>query len=418
MIVLHGGGGFQLLDPYLEKEEQETLLYNASKLLKARGYPSAAGLLERVPFDINNGTNDFNDKFCVLFAQLPLTQYEEMRELSKDDEGKFAFHTIANVVSEIGPYIRFVACDLIKQTPNAKWQRGITKQVQDNAVFLKKTLPAAVCAVVNEVLPGSHAILNALFKAAGAPGDPPQLSHATKWKTWLLRASEDPNTDAHRVLGKILEEFMELEPAEDKAGLWSWLGQEFTSARSLWLAKKQRIESVLQRYGLKYLRGGRIIETGTGLASEALAQALQEHDFDTIEVEFRRALQSVTEDPGAAITAGCAILEALFKFYLEAKGIELPTKQTIKPLWGFVQRELGLDPKDQTDADIQRILSGMTSIVDGVGALRTHAGSAHGGGKYRYRVRPRHARLLINSAHTLALFLIETWDEREEKSRT
>jgi hypothetical protein len=416
MIVLYGKGGFQVLDPELAKEEQETLLYNASKLLRARGYPSAAGLLERILFDVYNATNDFNDEFCVLFANLPLPQYEEMRELSEDDEGKIAFRIIADVITEIGPYIRFVACDLTKETPNDKWQKIISKHMQDDAVFLNKTLPVAVCSVVNEVLTGSHATLNALFKSAGAPGDPPELSHASKWKTWLLRASEGPHTDAHKVLGKILEEFMEVEPPEDNTALRSWLGQEFPSARSLWHAKKQRVESILLKYGLRYLRGGRIVETGTGLASEALAQALEEHDFDTIEVEFRRALQTVTEDPGTAITAGCAILEALFKFYLEAKGIELPSKQTLKPLWGVVQKELGLDPKDQTDADIQRILSGMTSVVDGVGALRTHAGSAHGGGKLRYRVKPRHARLLINSAHTLALFLIETWREREVRS--
>lgn len=413
MIVLHGRGGFQLLDPELDKEEQETLLYNVSNILRGRGYLSAAGLLERVPFDIYNGTNDFNDEFCILFAQLPLPLYEEIRELSGDDEDKFAFRIIADVITEIGPYIRFVACDLTKETPNAKWQRSISKRMQDDAVFFNKTLPVAVCAVVNEVLTGSHATLNALFRSAGAPGDPLELSHAAKWKAWLLRASEDPHTDAHQVLGKVLEEFMEVEPSEDNSGLWSWLGQEFPSARSLWLAKKQRVESVLQKYGLRYLRGGRIVEAGTGLASETLAQALEEHDFDTIEVEFRRALQTVTDDPGAAITAGCAILEALFKFYLEEKGIELRSKQTVKPLWGLVQKKLGLDPKDQTDADIQRILSGMTSVVDGVAALRTHAGSAHGGGELRYRVQPRHARLLINSAHTLALFLIETWKKRK-----
>jgi hypothetical protein len=205
---------------------------------------------------------------------------------------------------------------------------------------------------------------------------------------------------------------MEVE-SPDEVVTVRWLGQDFQSARELWLAKKQRIENVLQKYGLRYLRGGRIVETGTGLASETLAQVLEQHDFDTIEVEFRRAIQMVNEDPGGAITAGCALLEALFKAYLEEKGVGLPNKETVKPLWSLVQKELGLDPKDQTDLDIQRILTGMISVVDGIGALRTHAGSAHGGGKLRYRVKPRHARLLINSANTLALFLIETWKGRD-----
>jgi hypothetical protein len=90
----------------------------------------------------------------------------------------------------------------------------------------------------------------------------------------------------------------------------------------------------------------------------------------------------------------------------------LPDKQSIKPLWTVVQKDLGFDPKDQSDQDVLRVLSGLASIVDGTGAFRTHAGSAHGGGAYRYRVHPRHARLVVNAAHTLATFVIETWDAK------
>lgn len=415
MILLYGKGGFELLAPDLDKGEQETLFYNAVKLLKARCHPSAAGLLQRLPFDCYNATNDFNDDFHVLFAFLPLVEYEEMHKLSQDVEGKIAFQTIATVVDEIGPYIRFIACDLAKEDPDAQWQSTMMRRIQDNEKRNKVTLPVAVCAVVNEILSGSHATLDELFRRAGAPGDPPAFSHATKWKNWLLRAGQDPNTDALQVLGKVLEEFMEVEPAVDQGEIISWLGSDFPSARSLWQAKKQRLENVLRKYGFRYVKGGRIVQTDVAPASEALAQAIREHDFDTIEVEFRRAVDTVNDDPGTAITAGCALLEALYKAFLEEKEIELPAKETIKPLWNLVQKELGLDPKDQTDMDIQRILSGMTSLVDGIGALRTHAGSAHGGGKLRYRMKARHARLLINCAHTLALFLIETWKDRDAK---
>jgi hypothetical protein len=51
-------------------------------------------------------------------------------------------------------------------------------------------------------------------------------------------------------------------------------------------------------------------------------------------------------------------------------------------------------------------------VVDGVANVRTALGSAHGRGRKRYRVKARHARLAIHSAHTLVLFLIETWDAR------
>jgi len=105
-------------------------------------------------------------------------------------------------------------------------------------------------------------------------------------------------------------------------------------------------------------------------------------------------------------------LEALFKRCIEKRGLQLPNKETLKLLWSVVQKDIGFDPKSQTDDDIQRILSGLTSIVDDIAALRTHGGSAHGGGKQRYRMQERHARLSVGSAQALALFVIETWRVR------
>jgi hypothetical protein len=64
-----------------------------------------------------------------------------------------------------------------------------------------------------------------------------------------------------------------------------------------------------------------------------------------------------------------------------------------------------------------KILGGVASVVDGIGALRTHTGSAHGRGRHAYRVEPRHARLAIHAAHTLTTFLIETWARRQQNKQ-
>lgn len=261
-------------------------------------------------------------------------------------------------------------------------------------------LSIAVCAIVGEVITGSHDSLNELYKSAGAPGDPPDLAHHSKWKQWLKRVGDDPQCDVHAVLGKIIEEFMEVEPAPDPFGI------------DTYNENKKRLEKALADDCLRYRKGGVIEPLPKGLGIESLAVSLRKKDFYALEVEFKRALDTVERDPGSAITAACSILEALFTAYLEHHLIEFPSKQSIKPLWSKVQKHLGLDPKNQDDADILRILSGISSIVDGVGAFRTHAGSAHGGGKLRYKMQPRHAKLTVNSAHTLALFIIETWEER------
>ena len=88
------------------------------------------------------------------------------------------------------------------------------------------------------------------------------------------------------------------------------------------------------------------------------------------------------------------------------------------PLFGIAiifflfKEDLGFDPKLVQDDDLKKTLSGILSIVDGIGAFRTHASSAHGEGRKMYKLKPRHARLAIHSAHTIALFVLETWDEK------
>lgn len=111
-------------------------------------------------------------------------------------------------------------------------------------------IPIAVCALVGETLVGSHASLNAVFEAAGVPGPPPDLSHATKWKTWLYRAGNDPSVDSLAVLGRLLEEFMDLPPVTD------------TPEHETWQHKRDRMTAVLEEHGLRYFRGGRVLPTG------------------------------------------------------------------------------------------------------------------------------------------------------------
>jgi hypothetical protein len=69
------------------------------------------------------------------------------------------------------------------------------------------------------------------------------------------------------------------------------------------------------------------------------------------------------------------------------------------------------EPEKMQEDDVRKVLLGLGSIVDGIGALRTHKGSAHGHEK-SYKLKPRHARLTSHAAFTLAVFIIETWEQR------
>lgn len=271
---------------------------------------------------------------------------------------------------------------------------------------MRRTIPNAVIAVIADVIGGHHSFtprnLVTLFMDAGAPGEPPEGDCERKCSVWLKRVNDTPDVDPLKVLGGVLFQFMEI------GGGGTYGGETLSKAR-------ERVRSVLGRCGLTYHESGIVLAGGAAPPVASLNEALRHRDLPTLEIEFKRALDTLEQDPPAAVTAASSILESLFKVILEAEGLPLPQKETIKPLWAAVQDRFGLNPATVSDEDVRRVLSGLTSIVDGIGALRTHAGSAHGHGKQTYKVLPRQARLVVHAAHTLCLFLLETWESHAEK---
>ena len=90
-----------------------------------------------------------------------------------------------------------------------------------------------------------------------------------------------------------------------------------------------------------------------------------------------------------------------------------PAKQDLQPVWAVLRKHLGIDPSRVEDRDLQEIMSGQIVFASGMGALRTHASSAHGAGKRSYKLEQRHGRLAVHAAHTLVLFLLESWSKKK-----
>ncbi|WP_213765507.1 hypothetical protein [Caballeronia sp. dw_19] len=202
----------------------------------------------------------------------------------------------------------------------------------------------------------SHSALNSLFMESGAPGDVPEGNCETKCSLWLRRCNDDVCVDPMQVLGQVIQRFMDLEPNDWNQKIGP--GQE-------------RIRASFAKNQLTYQMNGFITLAGASPAAKSLADYFKAGDFSSIEAEFDRAISQVDRDPHAAITAASAIIEALCKTYIEMHGLEIPSKQTIGPLWKSGQQHLGLNVDPTLQDDQKRILQGLASIVDGVGAYRT-----------------------------------------------
>ncbi|QYO75596.1 abortive infection family protein [Devosia salina] len=148
---------------------------------------------------------------------------------------------------------------------------------------------------------------------------------------------------------------------------------------------------------------------------DALASTVAVIDFDTVNHDIERALANSDTDPEDAVTAACSILESVCRSILVELSLPLPAQKDIQGLYKAVREPLGLDPAkagvpDSIATDVRTILGGLNSTIQGIGALRTHGGDAHGRERgARRSIDRRIARLAIHSASAAALFLIETW---------
>ncbi len=135
----------------------------------------------------------------------------------------------------------------LKTRPNGSEEPKPPSEETINISAMHVPLPMAVCAAVTEVLPGSHKALELAFEIAGIPGPPPDAAHHTKWKAWLFRKANKPDADSLTMLGNLVGEFMDLEP---------------TTGQEHWRERRERLVAVLESFGLRYFRGGRVLPTG------------------------------------------------------------------------------------------------------------------------------------------------------------
>ena len=273
-----------------------------------------------------------------------------------------------------------------------------------------KPIPSPLIAIVSDIVSNAetHASMDSLFMYADAPGEPPEGSKHVKAQAWL-RNTNKQHPEPLAVLGRIICGYMEdpVMTAAYRPPEWT-LEDEYTRKKR---ESVRKMEAVLANNGLQYRVGGLI--TGGGLApSKTLGQLIKGRDMPAIHREFDRAMETVEAKPREAVSAASNILESIFKIYIEDNKLPMPDKQDLQPVFKVVRAHLGLDPGSIEDQDLQRIITGLFSIVDGIGALRTHAGSAHSEGRKGYKLEARHARLAVNAAHTVATFVMETWDKK------
>lgn len=116
MIVLYSGGGAQVtevLHEVMPAENWQKLKSIVARMLRTRGKTEAAALLEKIPFELRDGTNGFNDEFTVLHWPASFEDYVEAAGWKEKRTHTAALEHIAKTTGEIvKSYVRFVTVEL------------------------------------------------------------------------------------------------------------------------------------------------------------------------------------------------------------------------------------------------------------------------------------------------------------------
>ena len=178
---------------------------------------------------------------------------------------------------------------------------------------------------------------------------------------------------------------------------------------------QDRIRAALAKAGFAYSNGGHV-GNASATATVSLREMIERGGLSAVEVEMTRALKQVKDDPNAAAHYAGNVLEAALKAYLTKKEISFnDERDTLNSLWQLTRDDLGIAPKNLEAKDLKKIASGLNSIVDGTMYMRNKTSAAHGRTEVQLRknaLRPRHARLVIHSAHTLAAYILECLSEK------
>ncbi len=120
-----------------------------------------------------------------------------------------------------------------------------------------------------------------------------------------------------------------------------------------------------------------------------------------------RAMKDVMDgNYDSAITKSRTLLEEVFCYVIEKKGNEPSESGDIGKLYNQVKQLYNMHQSKDIDKRINGLLSGLEKILSAIAEMRNKGSDSHGVGAKRINIADHHARLFVNSAMTMADFIL------------
>ena len=163
---------------------------------------------------------------------------------------------------------------------------------------------------------------------------------------------------------------------------------------------------------------GRFVGTPVSPGINSAKEVLSGTDVSYVSQQITRMETAVNQDPELAIGTAKELVETCCKSILNECNVSFSKNDDLPKLVKNTVKQLELTPADipnraNASDTIKRLLSNLATITQCVAQLRNHYGTGHGKLIVNKGLQPRHAKLAVGAASTLAVFLTETHKVRK-----
>ena len=114
-----------------------------------------------------------------------------------------------------------------------------------------------------------------------------------------------------------------------------------------------------------------------------------------------------------ALLLARTLLEEVFIHIIEKQNEKVEKKGQIMDLYNHVKTIYNMHNDSKLDKRINGLLSGLNNIISSIGEMRNDVSDAHGQGSQRKSIKDYHARLYVNSAMTIADFVLSVAENKK-----
>ncbi len=164
---------------------------------------------------------------------------------------------------------------------------------------------------------------------------------------------------------------------------------------------------------------GRLKITGQETIRKQATEIKQILNADYVTQQINLMESSIDNSPHISIGIAKELIETCCKSIFDERREQYDKNWDLPKLMKETTKLLKLTPDDipneaKASSSIKQILGSLSSVVQGIGEVRNEYGSGHGkDGKFK-GLQPRHAKLAVGAASTLAIYLLETHDLKKE----